>query len=172
MLPTKLANGLGAATILLLCVGSASATEQLSQEVSAQCTVPVNDLPYPPAAVAARIRGVVSATVVFDNQGAIASIDVNGYPLLASAVWTTLHSTPPITACAGQKIAMHFSFVLDDNLKPNTPASVTAASTADYRIVAPTPIIESTLSDPAWVFTRHGRFSHHLMLTLSKLKFW
>lgn len=132
--------------------------------------VAVNELSYPPAAVTARIMGVVFATVTFDNQGAVASVDTKGYPLLASSVVVALSLVPPRTECSGQKIAMRFSFVLDQNLDPEAPISVTSASSLDYRVVAPSPVIETTVYDPPeWVFTRRGRFFHHLKTALSKL---
>jgi hypothetical protein len=166
---------------LLLCVCSASAVVaqtpfeaagQLSQEVSVPCTVAVEGFRYPPAAVSARIMGVVSATVDFDNHGAIGSIAVKGHPLLASDVVKTLRSASPIERCAGQKIAMRFSFVLDNNLEPKTPVSVRSVSAFDYQIVAPAPVIGVSISDPAWIFSRRGRFFHHAKMALLKLEFW
>jgi hypothetical protein len=130
------------------------------------------ELSYPTAALTARVMGVVSATVDFDNQGAIGSIEVKGHPLLASDVVKALHSVSPFEKCAGQKLAMRFSFVVDPNLKPMTPVSVRNVSVFDYQIVAPAPVIEATISDPAWIFSRRGRFLHHLKMALLQLKFW
>lgn len=148
------------------------AVGQLSQEVSVPCTMAVEGLRYPPAAVTARIMGVVSATVDFDNQGIIGSIEVKAHPLLGSDVVKTIRSTPPIEACAGQKIAMQFSFVLDQNLDAKTPVSVRSVSAFAYEIIAPAPMIEVTNTDPPWIFSRGGRFLHHLKLALLKLEFW
>ena len=178
MLATETASGLLAAITLLLCVSSASASvdlmlltasAQLPQEASAQCTLPLGALRYPPAALTARIMGIVSATVDFDNQGAIGSIEVKGHPLLASEVVKALRSTSPIEKCASHKIAMRFSFVLDENLNPETPVSMRTVSAFNYQIVAPVPLTEVTISDPAWIFSRKGRFLHHLKMALLKL---
>lgn len=150
-----------------------NAAGQLSPEVSsARCTPAVNELHYPAAALSARIIGVVSATVDFDNRGAIASIQAKGHPLLASGVVTALRSAVPTSTCSGQKAAMQFSFVIDDGIDPKTPISVTSVSAFDYRIVAPAEVIEMSISDPAWIFSRKGRFFHHVKIALSKLKFW
>ena len=116
--------------------------------------------------------GIVSATVDFDNQGAIASIEAKGHPLLVSGVVTALRSGLPTATCSDQKAAMRFSFVIDQDLDPKTPISVKSVSAFDYQIVAPAEVIEVTISDPAWVFTRKGRFLHHVKIVLSKLKFW
>lgn len=132
----------------------------------------MDELRYSPAAVSARIAGVVSASVDFDHRGAIGSVDIKGHPLLASGVVAALRSAQATAACSGRKVQMQFSFVIDQNLVPTTPASVSKVSAVDYKIVAPAPVIEVTITDPAWTFNRRGRFLHHLKMALTKLQCW
>ena len=163
--------------VVIMSAGAAlmplNAAGHSSQEVSsAQCTPSVNELHYPAAALSGRIEGTVWVTVDFDNQGAITSIESKGYPLLVSEVLTALRSARPTTTCSGQKAAMRFSFVMDQHIDPNTPISAKPVTALDYEIVAPAEMTEVSNSDPPWIFTRKGRFFHHLKMALSKLKFW
>ena len=144
----------------------------LSQEASSRCAPAVDQLRYPTAALSARIMGTVWATAEFDDTGAIASIETKGHSLLVSEVEKALRSAAPSSACSRQQAAMQFSFVIDQNLDPKTPVSVKPVSALNYQIVASAELVEVTIADPAWIFTRKGRFLHHVKLTLSKLKFW
>jgi hypothetical protein len=147
--------------------------EQLARvPPSSRCSLALSGLRYPPAALAGRIMGEVSATVEFDPQGAITSIQTQAHPLLASEVARALRATVPAEPCASQRIEMHFKFILDQDLDPKTPPSVRTVATFSYEIIAPAEVVVVTISDPAWVFSRKGRFFHRVKRVLSNLKCW
>ena len=74
--------------------------------------------------------------------------------------------------CWGRSVAMRFTFSINQDIAPGTPVSVKAISTSEYEIVAPAKVIVVSISDPAWAFTRKGRFLHRMKGWLSKLRFW
>jgi len=162
--------------IILLSVAALmplTAAEPPHQDASPpQCTPIVKDLRYPAIALSGRIMGKVAASVKFDSNGSVASIESEGYPILAAGVEMALRSAPASAMCSGEKVAMNFSFVIDQDLDPKTPISIESVSVFDYVILAPTQWIEVTISDPAWTFTRRGRALHRIKPVLSKLKFW
>lgn len=147
--------------------------QQLPRETpSSRCTLSLSELRYPAAALSNRIMGTAWATVDFDDEGTIASIQTKAHPLLASEVVRALRSTAPTETCGGQRVAMQFKFILDQDLDPKTPPSVRTVATFSYEIIAPAEVVVVTISDPAWVFSRKGRFFHRVKRVLSNLKFW
>jgi hypothetical protein len=152
---------------LLTAAGPSSQDRSL-----ARCIPAVNDLRYLALALSGRIMGTVAAAVAFNDDGAVASIHSEGYPDLVVGVETALRSAPVSATCSGEKVAMRFSFVLDQDLDPKTPISIKAVSAFDYEILAPSGWSEVTISDPAWLFTRKGRFLHRVKMVTSRLKFW
>lgn len=144
----------------------------LQEPGSAPCVPSAPGLSYPQAALSARIMGTVWTTAAFSNEGSVASIESKGHPLLVLEVASALRSAAPTSMCAGQKVRMEFDFIISPDLKPTTPTSVHALSAFKYEVVAPAEIIETTIADPAWIFSRKGRFLHRVKTALAKLTFW
>ena len=160
---------------LFVVVVSATLARPLSasQEASqAECSPLVGELRYPSAALSGRMAGTVWMTVNFDKQGAVTSLQAKGHPIFVSEAENALRSAPLSEACAGQKVEMRFRFVIDQDVDPKTPTSARATAPVDYEIVTPSERIEVTISDPAWLFTRKGRFFHRVRRAFSKLKLW
>jgi hypothetical protein len=160
--------------IALYLVGSFPTTAYPASESQPErsCTLDVEGLRYPPDAVSGRIMGTVESILVFTEGGELASIRSHGHPALVKAAEAALHSSRPSGGCSGQQTTMRFDFVLNQDLDPKTPVSVRRDSASLYEIIAPSGWIEVTITDPAWAFTRHGRFFHHLKGMLSHLKLW
>jgi hypothetical protein len=139
-----------------------------SEARPADCVPALDDLYYPPAVVQARIQGFVSTTFRLGADGRATDVASKGHPFLAWAVEETLQSAPPVPECAGQVITVGVRFVLDD-LRVETP-EVRKLSSMQYEVLTPSPTVDVSNLDPAWVFTRRGRFLHHLKAWLSRLK--
>jgi len=139
---------------------------------SATCFPIITSLRYPAPALATNIMGTVTSAVAVDSNGGVAQLEPTGHPLLAAGVQEALLTARFSSGCWGQTVALRFNSRLDQKLDPATPVSVKAASAHAYEIVAPAGVIVVSNFDPAWVFTRKGRFLHRVRAWMSKVRFW
>ena len=125
---------------------------------SASCLSAPLIISYPALALAASIMGPVTATFDIELAGGVTRLEFKGHFLLATGVVEALRSARFDSGCWGRSLSMRFSFRLDQDLASKTPVTVKATSVYEYEIVSPMKLIELSISDPAWEFTRKGRF--------------
>jgi hypothetical protein len=118
------------------------------------------------------MMGSVTATLDIDERGEISTLEAKGNPLLAAGAVAALRSAHFSDGCLIRTVVIRFSYRLEQDLDPHTPVAATAVSSDEYEIVAPAKVIEITISDPAWVFSRKGRFLHRVGRWFSKPRFW
>ncbi len=144
-----------------------------AQEVPTDHCVPdLTGLKYPTAALEQRIQGFVSIGFTVDSDGKVADIESTAYPLLKAGVEEALLSARLLPECSGQHISMQVNFRLDQDIQPQSPISVKRFSDTAYEVVSPVQWITTTIYDPAYTFTRRGRFLHRVKRWFKKLRFW
>jgi len=136
------------------------------------CLFALTDPRYPAFALDARIMGPTTATFDVDTSGNVVRLESKGHPLLAAGAEEMVRSARFNSVCWGRRVEIRFLFRISGDIAPETPVSARAISATEYEIVAPAKVIEVTTSDPAWLFTRKGRFLHRVEHWLSKLRFW
>jgi hypothetical protein len=133
------------------------------------CVPNLDHLTYPAAALAARIQGTVNMSFTLDSDGKVADMDGIAHPLLRVGVEEALKSGTMTQACVGQRVSIRVNFLLSSADAPNSAASVERVSEMVWQVVVPAPTIEVTIYDPAWAFTRKGRFLHRVRGWFSNL---
>ncbi len=136
------------------------------------CIPSLYHLKYPALALEQRIQGTVNISFVVDSSGKATQLESTAYPLLKSSVEEALELAPLLPACSGQRVSLQVRFLFDDHIDPLSAVSVKRVSDEVVEIIAPLEVVETTIADPAWIFTRRGRVLHRLNSLLAKLKFW
>jgi TonB family protein len=143
-----------------------------SAKLSAQtplCVPNLDYLTYPAAALSTRIQGTVNLSFTVSADGKVADMDSIAYPSLRVGVEEVLRSATMTQACVGQRVSIRVNFLLSSADAPNSAASVERVSEMVWQVVVPAPTIEVTIYDPAWAFTRKGRFLHRVRGWFSNL---
>ena len=138
---------------------------------TASCFPDLHNLTYPASALKDRIQGTVDMSFTVNSEGKAAEIHSNAYPSLKESVEVALQSSRMVE-CSGKRISIQVNFRFDDSIDPKSPISARRTSESAYEIVAPVELIEITISDPEWSFTRRGRALHRIKTWVSKLRFW
>jgi hypothetical protein len=129
-------------------------------------------LGYPAAVLESRIQGTVESTVLVDSAATAVEIQSRGYPALKDNVEAAIRAAQFEKRCANEHLSVRVNFVIDQNIEPNSKTLVKRPSNSTYDVIAPAQVVVVTISDPAWIFTRRGRFLHHMHRFVSKLRFW
>lgn len=74
--------------------------------------------------------------------------------------------------CPGEHYSVKVQFIIGPNTEPDSEILVKRTSDLTYEVTAPAEVVYVSNSDPAWIFTRRGRFFHHMHGLLAKLRFW
>jgi Gram-negative bacterial TonB protein C-terminal len=139
-------------------------TVAVAQEAppTVHCVPDLGGLNYPTAAFQANIQGTVNISFMADSNGKASQVESTAHPLLRAVVIRTLEAVTLLPECSGQRISMQINFHLDQDLPPNSPIVVRRVSETAYEVVSPGKWITTTIYDPAYTFTRRGRFLHRV----------
>ncbi|QOY91142.1 energy transducer TonB [Paludibaculum fermentans] len=129
-------------------------------------------LSYPALVLKSRIQGTVETTVLIDSASMLVEIQSHGYPLLTHQVESAIRAAPFAKTCGGEHFSIRVQFVIDSDVEPDSKILIKRTSDSTYDVIAPAEVVNVTTSDPAWIFTRRGRFLHHMRGLVAKLRFW
>jgi len=137
-----------------------------------ECVPELLNPSYPAEALRQRIMGSVLVEFTVGPDGKPTEIEAKGYPLLTVGTEAAMRSVRLAPGCSGDRIVLSLRYKIDDEIKPGTPVVANRLSATGYEVVAPGEVVEITISDPDWVFSRRKRLFHKTQAFVSRLRFW